>query len=210
VLVATSLFVMLLAALFGIFWRTSKVNQSIAKLRTANEQMLLTQTRLQNILSNTVFQKAFRPYFFVEKLKHANSPSLVFTFENQIHTNYAFSNVVLGKLYVEDNQLCLGIFPHPKKAHGPPKEMRKEILLQAVADMRLEFFLAPEDKDEQQEEEQEQLKKPPQGLWTNDWLKEYEKRPTLIKLIVTKTSDEPYVFWFFIPNEIKPILYERR
>jgi len=214
VLVSTMLFIMLLTVIFGIFWRTSKVNQSIAKIRTANEEMLLTQSRLQGLFSNMVFQELYRPYFFIENSKYANSPSLVFTFENQIHTNYAFSNIVLGKLYLEENKLCLGIFPHPKKADGPPKEMRKEVLLDGVTDLEFSFFLAPVDKDEEQEEAEnkgnDKTKKAPSGRWTNDWLKDYEMPPTLVKLTVRKTNDEPYLFWFFLPNEIEAILYEKR
>lgn len=214
VLIATTLFIMLLAAIFGIFWRTSKINQSISQIRTANEEMLLTQSRLQGLFSNIVFQERHRPYFFVESNKYASSPSLVFTFENQFHTNYAFSNVVLGKLYVEESKLCLAIFPHPKNADGPPKEMRKEQLLAGVKEIDFSFFLAPVDKDEEQEKEEDEgdkkKKKPHHSEWLNDWLKDYERPPTLVKLKVLKTNGELYLFWFFLPNEIGPILYEKR
>lgn len=215
VLVATFLFVLLLTAIFSIFWRTAKVNQSIGHLRQVNERLLLTQNRLQNVFGCSIFQKSYRPYFFLEKTKFSQGPSLVFTFENEIQTHYAFSNVVLGKLFIEDNKLILAIFPHPKKPKGPPKEMRKEVLLDGIRNISFEFFLAPLSQEEtqdgkQKEEEDEKSKKPPRGRWVSDWLKEYDARPTLIKIVVTKENRESYDFYFFIPNEVKPILYSKR
>lgn len=207
VLVATSLFVMLLIAIFGIFWRTAKVNQSINNLRVVNEQVLLAQARLQDIFARSDFYDAPNAYFFIEKAKSSNFASLVFTFDNRPHVNHNFSNNVVGKLYVENETLYLATWPHHLAVKWPPTLMRKEALLEQVTDFHIELFLAPQPKDEEPTEE-ETKHPPPEGRWVTVWQKEYAQSATFVKLTISKQGAENLEMFFFIPNEITPILYD--
>ncbi len=191
---------MLIVAIFGIFWRTTKTNEALNKLRIANEQMLVTQARLQNVFSGVTTHKTPKPYFFVE-----HGTNLVFTIENTIQHDPAFSVNALIKLYLENEQLILATFPYFEEETELPKVMQKETLLSDVTDFRMEFFLG---QDGQQEQD-ETVKKPPMGRWTDNWLKEYDRAPQLIKLHIKSSKNPPCTLWIFLPDMIGTILYDK-
>lgn len=213
VIVATSLFVMLLMVIFGIFWRTTKTNTALNKLRIANEQMLVTQSRLQQCFSSVEYTKGTRPYFFEEIDKKSNLPSLVFTMEN-MQTDADFSGNPIAKIYVDKEQLVLALFPHFVLEYGIPKVMSKEALLNNVTNFRAYFFYGPESQNEEkkpkkEDEEEDEKKEPPMGEWTDTWLPEYGRPPTLVKLEITRGKSEINTLYFFIPTMIKTILYDK-
>lgn len=215
VLVATSLFIMLLIAIFGIFWRTNKTNASLNALRTANEHMLITQATLQSLFSKASFDTSTAPYFYAEIDKNSNLPSLIFTLENVHQPLPDISSNQLIKLYVENSQLTVATFPHIKNHEGLPTIMQKEALLSDVTDFKLEFFLAPDSnqdkKPENHEDDDNEIKKPPFGTWTDTWLHEYDRPPTLIKLQITQRhQSNSFTLWFFIPFGLDAIYYDKR
>ncbi len=202
VLIATSLFVLMLVAIFGIFWRTTKTNESINRLRRANEQMVVAEAKLQSLFSNVTVDQTYRPYFYVE-----SDASLVATIDNPMHTNPAFAGIVIAKLYLEEGALILATFPHITEENALPEIMEKETLLSNVSDFKMEFFLAPSNQSDASEEEA--TKKPPECSWTDSWLMEYETPPTLVKLTITKKNTGEFTLFFFIPEMVNAILYDR-
>lgn len=215
VLVATSLFIMLVIAIFGIFWRTNKTSASLNRLRVANEHMLVTQATLQALFTKASFKESVGPYFYSEIDTRSNLPSLIFTVDKIFQTTSDISANQLIKLYVEDNQLVLATFPHIKNHAGLPTLLQKNALLSNVTDFNLEFFLGPDShQDEEntppQQEDQEDIKKAPMGKWTNTWLSEYYRPPTLIKIEITQGKSESFTLWFYIPFAINAIYYDKR
>jgi len=206
VLVATGLFVLLLTAIFGIFWRTTKTNDALNKLRLANEQMVVTQAKLQSAFAHFSFAKSIRPYFFTEIDRNSGLPSLVFTLEDMPQANSFIAPDLLAKLYIEDEQLVLASFPHLKKDTGLPTVMQKEVLLSGVTDIKMEFFLP---KEKEAKEEDETVKKPIMGSWSDSWLLEYNRPPALVKIELTKKNSDTFVLWFYIPQAINYILYDK-
>lgn len=214
VLVATSLFIMLLVAIFGIFWRTNKTNTSINRLRVANEHMLITQATLQSLFSKISFKDSVGPYFYQETDKNSQLPSLIFTVDNIFQTSASITANLLIKLYIEDNQLVVATFPHLKNHEGLPTIMQKEALLSDITDFKIEFFLAPESKDGEkvktQEDDENLPKKPPTGTWTDNWPKEYDRLPSLLKLDITQAKSGSFTLWFYIPFGFDAIVYDKR
>lgn len=210
VLIATSLFAVLLVSIFSIFWRTSKLSDTITQKRLGLEKVLLVETRLQKLFVNTIREKEHRPYFYIEPSRQNGSPSLVFTFDNQFHIDHYYSTTVLGKLYVENQNLYLSIWPHPKKPVAP-QEMRKELLLEKVANMSIELFAAPQNKEADDKQKEKGVNGPRPGQWTTVWSKEYETRPALVKITLEQlTRDEPVTLWFLLPDEIDIISFDSR
>lgn len=197
--------------IFGIFWRTSKTNTAINKLRVANEQMLITQAKLQDYFSKVIYLPSIRPYFFEEQDKRSGNASLIFTIDNDTQKDPEFCGYPIIKIYTEDDQLLLATFPHREIELGIPKIMRKEALLANVTDLKFEFFLAPESQKEEKKatETEETAQKPPMGIWTDTWLKEYDCAPTLIKLHITRGKADSCTLSFFIPTMINTVIYDK-
>lgn len=206
VVIASILFAVLLAVIFGIFWRYSQVNQILVKQQQSCERLLIAQTRLQNLFTESVFQKNLNHYFYIEDSKSSGSSSIVFTFDNNIDSDEAFCCDVLGKIYLDEEKLCLALWPHENPAAVPPTQMHKEILLENISSLQIELFATPQSKKKKSDKEEIQVV---EGKWVSKWPIEYKRRPSLIKLICQRPSGEVLSFWFFIPNEIQTILYPK-
>lgn len=204
VIIASSLFALLLSVVFGIFWYYSQLNQSLTKQRTSLEKLLIAQSRLQMAFTRSVFHKNCNRYFYIEEPKSDSGPSLIFTFHNIVEMETEFCETVLGKLYVEDEQLCLAMWPHKKNLTQVPTTMQKEHLLSNVTSFEIELFAIPTSKKRQSNKNEVQV---PEGKWISRWPVEYKRRPSLIKLTCHRTTGEIVPFWFFIPNETQPIIY---
>lgn len=205
VLVSTGLFLLLVVAMFGIFWRTSTTNATLNSLRIANEQMLVAQAKLQTIFTNVTFVKSIRPYFYIEIERNSGQPSLICTIENPLQAYANFSGIALKKLYIEDDKLVLATFPHIEE--GIPEVLQKEILLSGVTKLGIELFLPPQSQSKVVDENEETVKKPPEGVWTDVWPKEYNQAPTLAKLRIERGNTGSFTLWFFMPYMIDAILY---
>lgn len=215
VLVATSLFIMLVIAIFGIFWRTNKTSAALNRLRVANEHMLVTQATLQSLFTKASFRESVGPYFYSEIDRNSTLPSLIFTVDKIFQTTADISTNQLIKLYVEDNQLIVATFPHLKNEAGLPTLLQKSALLSNVTDFKLQFFLGPDSHEDQQssatqEEDQDDVKKAPMGRWTDTWLREYYRPPTLVKIELTQGKSEHFTLWFYLPFSMHTIYYDKR
>jgi len=171
--------------------------QTVKKHRQDHTEYVLTQIRMQKILSHTVFNNKYRPYFYIDT-SDPDKNALIFTFENDAMIDEDFSEIVLAKLSVEEKNLTLTLWPHKHdKAKEIPTKMQKEILLQNVEKLKISLF-KPGDKEAKQSDHPH----PVYNEWTNQWPAEYGERPALVHLACNKGD-----FWFIIPQEIQPVRF---
>ncbi len=217
VIVGTILFAGLLAVMFGIFWRCSKINEIISQKRKQHEQILIVQGRLQDIFNNSMFHKATlrKSYFFIEDAKMQGGQSLVFTYAHSGEAQEPFVSQLGAKIYVDDEKkLCLAAWPYTKKIYNLPETVRKEILLDNVDSLEIELFAGSEvdrEKRSSSRKEKAPADKIEECKWLSVWPKEAERRPVLVRLTCHRNSSQlpPLYFTFFIPKQIYMILYNR-
>jgi hypothetical protein len=212
VLISVSLFAMLLCVMFGIFWRSTKVNETITKQRHFYEKLVVAQARLGAIISNSYFKisKDNPPFFFIEPAKNSRGQSLVFRYENEIEPSSDFLLILGCKIYVdEDDCLSVASWLHEDPIKEIPEMVRKERLLAGVESLEIELFAPPLLKNKEPKEKEVQI---PRGFWVTSWPKEAEMRPALLKITAKRSAKgkEPLVFWFMIPKEIQTIIYRTK
>lgn len=205
VIIAISLFAILLSVLFGIFSSYIKTDQAITKARGRYEKLLLAQVKLQRVFAHTDFTDRDHNYFYLDA-----DGSLVFTYDNSYEIATQFPNTVLAKLYVEDeNKLQLAIWEHSEDHYETvPERFRKDFILDNVSDIEFEFFKAPFiQKDKAKKTKTEADPDIAQGRWVSTWEKKLKSAPTLLKITL---KPEQTTFWFVLPKEISPIVYDKR
>lgn len=216
VLIAISLIALLSTLLFMalrqiVTW--SRLNESELQKEEAVSNAHQTLARvfshaqmegLQNSSESSVKEQRF---FFTE-----NANSLVFTFNNGVDRDPRFSNVVLGKIFLDSsNCLCLAIRPLPSRwKNFSPADIRKEILLENVSAVHFIFYHPPERSplDVQPKEVQTgKIKKHPLPGEQHEWLQEYGSLPRIVKLVVVQNREEaPIVFSYHLPAASQTIL----
>jgi type II secretory pathway pseudopilin PulG len=205
VIIAISLFAILLSVLFGIFSSYIKTDQAITKARGSYEKRLLAQVKLQRIFAHTEFSDRDHHYFYLD-----DDGSLVFTYDNKYEIATQFPNTVLAKLYVDPkNRLNLAIWEHSEDTYEEiPERFRKDFILDNVEDIEFEFFKAPlVQKEKGKKTNTEEDPNVIQGKWVTEWEKKLKCAPTLLK-ITLKPDDT--TFWFVLPKEITPAVYDKR
>jgi type II secretory pathway pseudopilin PulG len=205
VIIAISLFGLLLAALFGIFSNYIKTDQALTKARTRYERLLLAQTKLQRIFAHTVFTNPEYHHFY---LNDANE--LIFTYDNCFETATQFPAIVLAKLFVdEENKLNLAIWLHDEEPiEKSPEKFRKDFILDNISKVEFEFFKAPlSQKERAKKTKTEESPDVPQGHFVGTWPKKLKSSPTLLKMTL---SPDDTTFWFVLPSDVKPAIYEKR
>ncbi|MBS0654345.1 MAG: hypothetical protein JSR46_01080 [Verrucomicrobia bacterium] len=208
VIIATSLFAILLAVMFGIFLRYSQANQFLKTQRLDCEKLLVVQSKLQNIFDRYQDKMDKEHYFYIEESKSGGSPSLIFTFDNGIDVDPQFSGDRLGKLYVASDALRFAYWPRGKNLDTIPVNMREEILLKEVTSLQIELFARAQPQVESKKNEKEE-QKVIEGRWLTKWPMEYKRYPSLVKLTCRRTSGKDILFWFFLPIETGPIFYPK-
>lgn len=207
VLISSILFVMLLAVIFGVFWRCSKISEILAKQQKKAEEILLVQTVLQEIFFHNVFKVWENSYFFIDDTLGSKNQSLVFTLKPPPGEIDRLGKIAGAKLFVEDGALYLAKWNHSDKMNEMPLMLYKELLLHNVASMQIELFQAPSVKTEKKGAKE--ALKPLEGQWNHEWPKEFDARPVLVKLICQPLSgNTPMLFWFVHHRDIKTIPYK--
>jgi len=199
-LIAMSLVTMVLGILFGLFWYKARIVHHLTALKQDAELVRLAHARCQTIFSNIVHGKKNQHFFFTAS-DHGH-PSLIFTFKNGVDHEQLFSDDVLAKLFLDqDNQLVLVIWPNPEKANATEKySMRKEILLDHVTECTMEFWKAPENNTNPVQNNS--------GEWITSWKKDDRKNPLMIKLRIEREDPrEALVFSFVNPATFEEIIY---
>lgn len=193
------------------------IGAEIDRARKDEFYMRYVENRLMNTLSRAVSktdQAGDFVFFSVndDGLTKPGSQSLIFIFDNGFSMEKAFSNHVLGRLFIDkEGLLTLVYWPSPKRwEKDATMPMKKEILLENVDSLAFEFFIAPEKVTKQSATPASDSPKPsengkknkdpssekvaetparspePKNSWTSQpWVKEYEQLPVMVKVIVT-------------------------
>lgn len=165
VLIALSFTVVVLMILVYFYQQISLVDLELEKSQKQNFQMRYVENRLMKILTKA--QKSKKDFFFytspdLSLLFKDRNVSLVFTFDNGVVVDKQFSNLNLGRLYLDKNgKLMLASWPAPSRwpSHGNPP-LHKEILMDNVESMSFEFFIPPEREEKNPQLVEKQQPKP--------------------------------------------------
>jgi hypothetical protein len=156
----------------------------------------------------------------------SSSPSLIFTFDNGVRMNPAFSGDVLGRIFVDhEGRLCLVTWP--LHVSEPRELMEQEVLIDGVAKVEYSFYAAPERLNDDKEIVTGEIvdtegKTPKKDTWHEEWLITYKQMPSILKMTVefADNNDEgkkgkrkeniapsKQVFHFVLPSSKNPVYY---
>jgi hypothetical protein len=222
-IIAMSLTLIIMSTLMYFYSDLTKISMQTQQLNDKHFYWQYAGSRLAEILPKIVGPSAkntgketedFRFYSIDESnLTKAGSQSLVFAYDNGVSLDKLFSNVVIGRLYVDkNNQLTLAYWPAPSRWTEktlPP--MKKEILKQNVASISFEFFIAPDKSVEKKPgSSTSDLEPMPKGAWrTQAWQREFHSLPAMVKMSIKPLDNSlPVVYAFPLINNPAMILYD--
>lgn len=229
-LVAIALLSILLVFVFGIFRELSFLNKLTEDGQKESFQMRYLEMRLGFIFERIVNEndEARQFYFYTEAPEHGlSSPSLVFTFNNEVRRDPNFSGDVLGKLYLnQHHQLCLAIWP---LAHNDPQnEMQEEVLMDRVKEVHYLFYSPPlrildVKAIESGKKIDAEKKVPEKNHWYEDeWLFSFKQMPSIVKVVIELEEEKNHgiksivhdrketpilTFSFVLPSSKNPVFY---
>lgn len=225
-LIAFSLLSLLLTVAFGIFRELSFTHQMTKEKQKESFQMRYVESRLGFIFERLVNENdTTRTFFFYSQPPQkilSDSPSLIFTFNNEVNKDPVFSGDVLARLYLDaEHRLCLALWPL-HSSYPPP--FQQEILLENVADLRYLFYAPPERITNANAIATEKIdpsadkKEMERDHWHSEWLFSYKQMPAILELTIqlnkqgksqgaSKDKTEPLMYRFVLPSSKNPIYY---
>lgn len=208
-LIAISLVTILLSTLMGFYSFTASTQSTIDKLRNEGFRSLYIQHRLGQILpkanEKSKEKKDKSPFWFYTSVG-TFSPELVFTYDNGVDATPRFSNIVLGKLFLEGDKLTLLSWSTEPEWRKPDAPARKEVFEEGIVRIAFSFYNPPPATNE--EKPIEDIKNPPG--WFSEWEIDREKLPAMIKITLWKEGEEtPKTYGFVMSNSDSTILYKR-
>lgn len=223
VLIAMVLTVLVLSTLLFFYQQISFISIDIDKVKAEHFNLRYVENRLSEILPRTINEKDKKDFAFFslndDGIGMGGSQSLIFTFDNDISRDNAFSNNVIGRLYLDkQGALTLAYWPVPKRQEkGGTVPMKKEILMEGVDSLSFEFFIPPEKTGEPSSNKPPEKPSPePKGNWRKQlWLKEYKTLPAMVKLHVGLKNEKGekeksnLSFVFPLVNSSIPVIYDQ-
>lgn len=224
VLIAMVLTILVLTTLLFFYQQISVISIDIDKVKAEHFQLRYVENRLSAILPRTINEKDKKSDFVFfsfndEGTGMNGTQNLIFTFDNDVSRDSAFSNHVIGRLYVDkDGFLTLAYWPSPKRHEkGSPIPMKKEVLLEGVESLDFEFFIPPEKSGEASLAKASENPSPePKGAWRKQlWLKDYKKLPAMVKLNIKlkdvngEEKKDSLTFVFPLVNSRTPVIYDQ-
>lgn len=241
VIIAMLLVSILMTVLMGYYGQIEIIHGQVELARQQSFQIRYLQARLAYVLPSIIPVKApvkqpekkYDFYFYTSDDQDASikGTSLVFTYDNGIDINPAFSNTVLGRLALEDQdgngRLVLMTWPAARYAKGTfPPPMQKEVLIDRVTELTFEFFNPnppepPTTIDNQSTNQQQgtntlaedNTPKAPLNQWVSSWVLAYKDLPAIIRVTIKRSvqtglvaKDQPIQMAFPLPNSKKPIV----
>lgn len=229
------LMTILMTALMGFYAQMEYVHAQVDRAREEGFELRYIQARLSHVLPRIIAvhtspkekEKTDDFYFFSsqDENERLRSPNLVFTYDNGVDLDPAFSNRVLGRLFLEQEngkkQLSLATWPVPRCWRSTDPPMKKEVLLENVTDLEFLFFfprppgegmaiklkgiVSPFDKESKVD--------PEEDIWHDQWIMNYQDLPVIVKLRLKRSvqtgltpASEWVEFAFPIPNAKKPLV----
>jgi len=206
-LIAMGLVSILLTVLMGIYSQTVKTQHSIERSLQSNFQLLYAQFRLNQVIPtilNPADDKDNQGWAFYTQSPH----SLVFTYDNGAGSGSLFSNEVIGRLFVDQqNRLMLLTWPVPKRYADVDPPMRVEVLLENVSGLTFDFY-KPEPSETKQQKISPERKTGEYGSGFTTWSPQEKDLPALMRIIVTCEGDKkPVLYAFVLTHSSTPVSY---
>lgn len=229
-LVALGLMLIILMSLGFFYYELEMINAEGDKLQKQSFRQRYLENRLANVLphANAIDgyvqpgTKKTDSLFFTSKEAgpgiKPGSPNLIFTFDNGINYEKLLSNLVIGRLYLDEaGNLTLAVWPLPSRwpKVGLP-QVKQEVLMEQVESIQFAFYVPPDPATEDQirskpiQGKAQYMEPEPKGSWITDWRTEYHRLPAMIRLIVTYRegdSEKTATYAFPFPNYKELIIY---
>lgn len=209
VMVSLILFALVMATLFGFLWHNNRATAALQSITNNVEKLHKVHVELQKIFSG-ISQAEKVPNLFYTEFSPNNSKcktSLIFTFQNKIDHDKFFASKVLARLFCsKDQELCLAIWPDPKKLDAQSPDllrMRKTVILDHVTAFTMQFWTPAALTDGT-------IPKKYTGIWLDSWEKKFKETPLLIKVSIEheeKQGIKSYEYTFLLPKNIKVVTY---
>ena len=215
VLIGMTLFATLLTVLLGVLCRSSYASHTLAKKGETLEELVYARTRIQRLLRAAMpispRNKKYHCFFTKESSSADRGESLVFSFDNGVQREIPFALHCLARLHVDaEHNLAITSWPTPREGpmRGAPEKRRKEVILPGVASMKMEFFFGTQRKPKPTASN----RSVPYKKWVEQWSKEYEILPNLVRLTLTPEKPNDWgegerTFYFVLPQTIEYISY---
>ncbi len=197
IMISAALILFLASSLMG-FYRFALSTQTTAKkLSLEAMQTLYTREHLAYILTNATAKKETKPFWFYTSEQNGK-PSLIFTYDSGAKANPLFSNTVLGRLFLEKGQLILLTWPTVTSSRVPHAPMLLEVMAENIESIQWSFYnLAETNKTETPIANEIDR----QG-WLDQWPKEKDKLPALVRLTIKQKDKKEEIFTFPLSNFI--------
>lgn len=207
VLISIALTVIILTTLTFFYRQVGMIGAEVGRISIENFRMRYAETRLASILPKVVAENNKNKDFVFFSINDDSgskpgSQGLIFTFFNGISLDKEIANHALGRIYLDnDNNLVFAYWPSPKRWEKDKfPEMKKEILLENVDDVKFEFFIPPDknsegensQKDSEKDLKNQNLEK--KDLEKSGSVKDSEKKDSE-KDSVEKPTPEPKNAW---------------
>lgn len=201
ILIAMVLTSFVLMTLTFFYQEVVLIGVDLDNSRNEEFYMRYIEKRLMDTVSKSIVKNKDKANDFVffstsdDGITKPGSQSLVFMYDNGFTLDKAFSNHVLGRLYLDDKgNLTLAYWPSPKRweLSEAPLPMKKEILFQGVDQLSFEFFIAPAKSMPSNEPTPESTQEGKNGSQKNDAKKDSKDPP---KEDSEEQSPEPKGDW---------------
>ncbi len=197
VIVAMGLFSVLLTALFSWYFYFSMQKRELSASKWPVLEEHYCQERLSSILSHATLnsEKGITAFY-------SSNSDLIFTFDNGVWSQPELSNIVLARLYLDADTLCLTIWPQPNREHSNQTPSETLVLLDRVSNLSYDFYAPPNPfaivapKEVGHEHAIDG--------WQQQWYASYNALPALITLSFTR-DDKPIKLAFDLPY---PLIYK--
>lgn len=192
--IALSLVSILLTTLLFWYGKMTKQKFEDQAARKPLLQEYYAYCRLEKVLEKIVLDsKGGKTLFGFDR-----STGLVFTFDNGIHPMPQLSNIVLGKLAVEQGALRLTIWPQPTVDAAPTSPSETVIIIDGIDQMEC-AFLSAKPVDFLTVQPKQLGDETPSAGWHADWSSQLDRLPAQIHLVLSGDKQYDWVFDLHLP-----------
>lgn len=199
IMISAALILFLASSLMGFYRFALSTQTSAKKLSLEAMQTLYTREHLSHILTNATAKKTNKPFWFYTS-EQKGEPSLIFTYDAGAKANPLFSNTVLGRLFLQKGELILLTWPTVASSREPHAPMLLEVIAENIESIQWSFYNLTETNKTETPIANEIDK---QG-WVDQWPKEKDKLPALLRLKIKQKNKKEEIFTFplthFIPQ----------
>ncbi|GAB4238112.1 MAG: hypothetical protein Tsb0021_17900 [Chlamydiales bacterium] len=212
VVIALILMSSLMTVILGFYFYVENTQQEITESRRETFRHIYMQYSLGNRLQQSTLKEEKETYWFYTSTDN-NFPSLIFVYDNGVDGNPLFSNLLLAKLFVnQEKQLCLYSWPLPKVNFEESPPVRKEILMDHIEKLTFSFYQPPRRDASDRKLAVEDIE---YGQWLKEWPMTKNVLPAMMLVNVeikdshSLNRNKKLTLSYLIPKTTKTILYTR-